>query len=68
MRRHLVEAELLGHRREDAAREQIAGLADRVLLALTAVYFPVATLPPYLEALSYTLPPTYAFEMGYSFM
>ena len=31
---------------------------------LTAVYFPVATLPPYLEALSYTLPPTYVFEMA----
>ena len=31
---------------------------------LTAVYFPVATLPPYLEAISYTLPPTYVFEMA----
>ena len=31
---------------------------------LTAVYFPVETLPPALESLAHLLPPTYVFEMA----
>jgi ABC-2 type transport system permease protein len=31
---------------------------------LTAVYFPVATLPSFLEAVAHALPPTYVFQMA----
>ena len=31
---------------------------------LTAVYFPLGTLPPVLRTLAYALPPTYVFEMA----
>jgi len=31
---------------------------------LTAVYFPIATLPAFLQAVAHALPPTYVFEMA----
>jgi ABC-2 type transport system permease protein len=33
-----------------------------LLLPLTCVYYPVATLPSWLQTLAWTLPPTYVFE------
>jgi ABC-2 type transport system permease protein len=33
-----------------------------VFLPLTCVYYPVATLPSWLQAIAWTLPPTYVFE------
>jgi ABC-2 type transport system permease protein len=31
-------------------------------MPLTCVYYPVATLPPWLQVVSWALPPTYVFE------
>jgi ABC-2 type transport system permease protein len=33
-----------------------------IFLPLTCVYYPVATLPSWLQAVAWTLPPTYVFE------
>jgi ABC-2 type transport system permease protein len=33
-----------------------------VLMPLTCVYYPVTTLPPWVQAISWALPPTYVFE------
>jgi ABC-2 type transport system permease protein len=33
-----------------------------LLMPLTAVYYPVAVLPPWVQAIAWALPPTYVFE------
>jgi ABC-2 type transport system permease protein len=42
--------------------ESLAWTLMFVLMPLTCVYYPVATLPPWLQAVSWALPPTYVFE------
>jgi len=33
-----------------------------LLMPLTCVYYPVAVLPPWLQTVAWSLPPTYVFE------
>jgi ABC-2 type transport system permease protein len=33
-----------------------------IFLPLTCVYYPVSVLPPWLQVIAWTLPPTYVFE------
>lgn len=42
--------------------ESFAWLVVFALLPLCCVYYPVATLPPWLQAVALSLPPTYVFE------
>jgi ABC-2 type transport system permease protein len=42
--------------------ESLAWTLMFVLMPLTCVYYPVATLPPWLQIVSWALPPTYVFE------
>jgi ABC-2 type transport system permease protein len=42
--------------------ENLAWLAVFVLLPISCVYYPVATLPEWLRPLAWSLPPTHVFE------
>jgi len=42
--------------------ESLAWTLMFVLMPLTCVYYPVTTLPPWVQAISWALPPTYVFE------
>jgi ABC-2 type transport system permease protein len=42
--------------------ESVAWLIVFLLLPVSCVYYPVATLPPWLQPLALALPPTYVFE------
>ena len=48
--------------RNGMGAESLAWTLMFVLMPLTCVYYPVATLPPWLQAVSWALPPTYVFE------
>lgn len=48
--------------RHGMGAENVAWTVTFLLLPLCAVYYPVATLPPWLQTLSWMLPPTYVFE------
>jgi len=42
--------------------ESLAWTLMFVLMPLACVYYPVSVLPDWLQAVAWTLPPTYAFE------
>jgi ABC-2 type transport system permease protein len=48
--------------RNGLGAENLAWTIMFVFLPLTCVYYPVATLPSWLQAIAWTLPPTYVFE------
>jgi ABC-2 type transport system permease protein len=48
--------------RNGLGAENLAWTIMFVFLPLTCVYYPVATLPSWLQAVAWTLPPTYVFE------
>jgi ABC-2 type transport system permease protein len=48
--------------RNGLGAENIAWTIMFVFLPLTCVYYPVAVLPPWLQHVSWLLPPTYVFE------
>ena len=48
--------------RNGMGAESLAWTLMFVLMPLTCVYYPVATLPGWLQAVSWALPPTYVFE------
>ena len=48
--------------RNGMGAESLAWTLMFVLMPLTCVYYPVATLPPWLQLVSWSLPPTYVFE------
>src|SRR3984893_2694864 len=48
--------------RNGMGAESLAWTLMFVLMPLTCVYYPVATLPHWLQAVSWALPPTYVFE------
>ena len=48
--------------RHGLGAENMAWTFMFVLLPLACVYYPVAVLPPWLQAISWALPPTYVFE------
>jgi ABC-2 type transport system permease protein len=48
--------------RNGMGAESLAWTLMFVLMPLTCVYYPVATLPPWLQIVSWALPPTYVFE------
>src|ERR1700737_362057 len=48
--------------RNGMGAESLAWTLMFVLMPLTCVYYPVATLPPWLQVISWALPPTYVFE------
>jgi ABC-2 type transport system permease protein len=48
--------------RNGLGAENLAWTIMFIFLPLTCVYYPVATLPSWLQAVAWTLPPTYVFE------
>jgi ABC-2 type transport system permease protein len=48
--------------RNGLGAESLAWSIMFLFLPLTCVYYPVAVLPPFLQAVAWTLPPTYVFE------
>jgi ABC-2 type transport system permease protein len=48
--------------RNGMGAESLAWTLMFVLMPLTCVYYPVSVLPDWLQALAWTLPPTYVFE------
>src|SRR5438477_650912 len=48
--------------RNGMGAESLAWTLMFVLMPLTCVYYPVATLPAWLQVVSWSLPPTYVFE------
>ena len=48
--------------RNGLGAENLAWTIMFIFLPLTCVYYPVATLPSWLQAIAWTLPPTYVFE------
>ena len=48
--------------RNGLGAENMAWTIMFILLPLTCVYYPVAVLPPWLQHVAWTLPPTYVFE------
>src|SRR6202040_1656089 len=48
--------------RNGMGAESLAWTLMFVLMPLTCVYYPVATLPGWLQVVSWALPPTYVFE------
>ena len=48
--------------RNGMGAESLAWTLMFVLMPLTCVYYPVTTLPPWVQAISWALPPTYVFE------
>jgi ABC-2 type transport system permease protein len=48
--------------RNGLGAESLAWTFMFLLLPLTCVYYPVTTLPPWLQAVAWALPPTYVFE------
>src|SRR5262249_37518375 len=48
--------------RNGLGAENLAWTIMFIFLPLTCVYYPVAVLPPWLQAVSWMLPPTYVFE------
>src|SRR5260221_3057781 len=42
--------------------ENLAWIIMILLLPLTCVYYPAAVLPPWLQVVAWSLPPTYVFE------
>jgi ABC-2 type transport system permease protein len=48
--------------RNGLGAENLAWTIMFVFLPLTCVYYPVATLPSWLQAIAWTVPPTYVFE------
>jgi len=48
--------------RNGMGAESLAWTVMFVFLPLTCVYYPVTTLPAWLQAVAWTLPPTYVFE------
>ena len=48
--------------RNGMGAESLAWTIMFLLLPLTCVYYPVAILPGFLQAIAWTLPPTYVFE------
>jgi ABC-2 type transport system permease protein len=48
--------------RNGMGAESLAWTLMFVLMPLTCVYYPVATLPSWLQVVSWSLPPTYVFE------
>ncbi|MEA2929664.1 MAG: type transport system permease protein [Hyphomicrobiales bacterium] len=48
--------------RNGLGAENLAWTIMFIFLPLTCVYYPVATLPAWLQAVAWTLPPTYVFE------
>ena len=48
--------------RNGMGAETLAWTLMFVLMPLTCVYYPVSVLPDWLQALAWTLPPTYVFE------
>jgi len=48
--------------RNGLGAESLAWTVMFVLLPLTCVYYPVATLPEFLQYVAWALPPTYVFE------
>lgn len=48
--------------RNGMGAESLAWTLMFVLMPLACVYYPVSTLPPWLQAIAWALPPTYVFE------
>jgi ABC-2 type transport system permease protein len=48
--------------RNGMGAENLAWTLMFLLMPLTAVYYPVAVLPPWVQAIAWALPPTYVFE------
>jgi ABC-2 type transport system permease protein len=48
--------------RNGLGAENLAWTIMFIFLPLTCVYYPVATLPPWLQVAAWCLPPTYVFE------
>jgi ABC-2 type transport system permease protein len=48
--------------RNGMGAESLAWTLMFVLMPLACVYYPVSTLPPWVQAISWALPPTYVFE------
>ncbi len=48
--------------RHGLGAENMAWSIMFLFLPLTCVYYPVTTLPPFLQSVAWTLPPTYVFE------
>jgi ABC-2 type transport system permease protein len=48
--------------RHGLGAENMAWTLMFIFLPLTCVYYPVSVLPPWLQTISWTLPPTYVFE------
>ena len=48
--------------RNGMGAESLAWTLMFVLMPLACVYYPVTTLPPWVQAISWALPPTYVFE------